>query len=257
MSKNQQQINIREFPLHKMPFNSKIVIIGKPASGKSTLIKDIIMTFAHYFPVAKIFSGSEETNHFYSGLFPEVFIDSDYQDEKLEAFAKRQKLAIRDKSTGVNPHINPKSLLILDDCSSDTKLLNRPIFQKAYKNGRHWEMLFLLALQYGLDVRPNIRTNIDYIFIFREMNQKNLKAIWENYAGIIPDFNDFVDIMHQITGDYTALVIDNRNQSNKTEDCIYYYKARLLDVDKKELCCKEVHKWNEVRYNPNYMLDNM
>ena len=258
MSDKPPTINIREFPLHKMPWTSKIVIIGKPSTGKSTLIKDIIATYADKFPVARIFSGSEETNHFYEDLFPSIFIETEYEDEKLEDFEKRQKLAMRDKKYNVNPNMNPNALLILDDCSDDPKLLNRPIVQRAYKNGRHWSMMFIMALQYGLDIRPNIRSNIDYIFIFRENNQNSLKKIWENYGGIVGSFNDFCDVMNQITGDYTALVINNRTQSNSPEDCVFFYKARYpININKQDICCKEYHKWNEIRYNKNYMFEMM
>jgi hypothetical protein len=106
------QVDIHEFPLDEMKPNSKIVIIGKPATGKSTVIRDIVKAFRHEFPVAKVFSGTEENNHFYAQMFPELFIHSEYSEAEMENFAKRQKLAMRN-----NPD-NPKGLLIVDDCSA-------------------------------------------------------------------------------------------------------------------------------------------
>jgi len=247
MSKKDKTIvEIREFPLNDMKYNSKIVIIGKPATGKSTLVKDVIKAFRHEIPVAKIFCGSEENNHFYSEMFPELFIHSEYTEEEMENFAKRQKLAMRS-----NPK-NPKALLILDDCSDDPKFFNRPLFQKFVKNGRHWEMMLILALQYGMDIRPVIRTNIDYVFIFREPNERNRKALYTNYGGITGSYEDFCDLMDQLTEDYTALVIDNRKQSNDLSECVYYYKARLHKEPFK-FGCEEYRQWAEQRYNPSYI----
>ena len=60
---------------------------------------------------------------------------------------------------------------------------------------------------------------------------KNRKSLWENYAGIIPDFQMFCDIMDQITDDYTALYVHNATNSNKLEDCIFWYKARPVPPD--------------------------
>jgi tRNA A37 threonylcarbamoyladenosine biosynthesis protein TsaE len=240
------EIEIHEFPLHQMKTNSKIVIIGKPATGKSTLVRDIIKAYRNEIPVAKIFSGTEENNHFYSQMIPDLYIFSEYNEDEMENFAKRQKLAMRN-----NPQ-NSKGLLVVDDCSDDPKFFHRPLFQKFFKNGRQWDMMFILALQYGMDIRPVIRTNIDYTFIFREPNEKNRKALYENYAGIIGSYQDFCDVMDQLTEDFTAVVIDNRKQSNNISDCVFYYKARLHDDDFK-FGCEEFKQWAEQRYNPHFV----
>ena len=73
-----------------------------------------------------------------------------------------------------------------------------------------------------MDVKPVIRTNVDGTFILREPSVKNRKSLWENYAGIIPDFSTFCTIMDQITDDYTALYIHNTTQSNKLK----YHKIK-------------------------------
>lgn len=241
-----KEINIHEFPLHEIKPKSKIVIIGKPATGKSTVTRDIIKAFRHVFPVAKVFSGTEENNHFYSSMFPDLFVHSGYNEDEMTKFVQRQKLAMRN-----NPE-NPKALIIVDDCSDDPKFFNRPLFQSFYKNGRQWDMMFILALQYGMDIRPVIRTNIDYVFLFREPNERNRKALYENYAGITGSYQDFCDLMDQLTEDYTAIVIDNRNQSNNISECVYYYKARLHPEEFK-FGCQEFQQWGEQRYDKNYV----
>jgi len=112
-------------------------------------------------------------------------------------------------------------------------------------------MWFILSLQYCLDVKPVIRTNIDGTFILRETNLRNRRALWENYAGVIPDFAMFNDIMDQITNDYTALYIHNATTSNKLEDCIFWYKAKPVPNDFK-VGCEEYWDFHNQRYNPNY-----
>lgn len=187
-------------------------------TGKSTCIQDIIASKSHITPVAQIFSGTEDSNHFYSEKFPGVCVYNKLDEKAVENFVTRQKAAMKYLE-------NPWAIQIIDDCTDDPKILTKPLFQSYYKNGRHWKMVHILSLQYCLDIRPNIRTNIDYTFILRETNLKNRKSLHENYAGCIDNFQDFCDIMDQITEDYTALVINNRVQSNKIEDCIFWYKA--------------------------------
>lgn len=242
----QNEVDIHEFPLHEMPYNSKIVVIGKPATGKSTVTRDIIKCHRHHFPTALVTSGSEENNHFYSEMFPELYIYPEYNEEVMENFVRRQKAAQRD-----NPE-NANAMIILDDCSDDPKFFRRPLFQKYYKNGRQWDMMFILALQYGMDILPVIRTNIDYVFIFREPNERNRKALYENYATIIGSYQDFCDVMDQLTEDYTAVVICNRVQDNNISKCVFYYKARI-HPEKFTVGCNEYQQWAEQRYNTNYI----
>ena len=121
-------------------------------------------------------------------MFPGSFVYNQLELDQIENYIKRQKVA--------KEHIhNPWSVLLLDDCTDDPRIFNNPIFQGLFKNGRHWKMLFILSLQYCLDVKPVIRTNVDGCFILRETNLKNRKALWENYAGVIPDFSQFCDLL--------------------------------------------------------------
>lgn len=242
---NSKKLYLSEFPLHEMNPVSKIVIIGKTGSGKSTLIRDVIKVFSSKIPVARIWSGTEDSNHFYAEMFPELYITSEYKEEELQEFEKRQKLAMRD-----NPD-NARGLTIIDDCSDDPKFFSRPVFQRFYKNSRQWEGAQVLALQYGMDIKPAIRANTDYVFIFREPNENYRKTLYKNYGGIIGSYNDFCDIMDQIAEKNVALVIDNKKQSNEINECVYYYKARIHS-EKFTFGCTEYQQWAEQRYNPNY-----
>jgi len=222
---NDRVIRIKEFdmnsiPPHDVKDNSgvKIVVIGKPGSGKSTILQDIMAYKAHITPVIQIFSGTEDSNHFFSEKCPPVCVYNKFDEKAIEGFVKRQKIAKKYLE-------NPWAMQIIDDCTDDPKSLAKPLIQAYYKNGRHWKMIHVLSLQYCLDIKPSIRSNIDYTFILRETNLKNRLRLHENYAGCIDNFQDFCDIMDQITEDYTALVINNRVQSNKVEDCVFYYKA--------------------------------
>lgn len=233
------ELNLESIEPNTLDYNdkdqggSKIVVIGKPGTGKTTLITNILYHKKHIYPTALAISGTEDSNGHYSKLFPSTFVYNKLDTEVINNFIKRQKLSKKYIK-------NPWSVLLLDDCTDDPKIFNDPIFQGLFKNGRHWKMLFILSLQYCMDVKPVIRTNVDGCFILRETNLKNRKSLWENYAGVIPDFSQFCDIMDQITDDYTALYINNSGQSNKLEDCVFYYKA--TPVDNFKFGCDEY--WN-------------
>ncbi len=72
---------------------SKIVVIGKPGTGKSTLLASLLYAKRHIFPTGLIVSGTEDSNSYYSKIFPDTFIYNKYEPEIIENFIKRQKLA--------------------------------------------------------------------------------------------------------------------------------------------------------------------
>jgi hypothetical protein len=216
-------------------------------TGKSSLIADILYNFKHVFPIGEIHSGTEDSNGYYKTIFPSLFIYNDLNINRVKDFVIRQRTA---KQQGVRV---PWATMILDDCTDEPKILLKKIFQAIFKKGRHWKMLFILSLQYSMDIKPVIRGNIDYTFILRETILSNRDKLWRNYAGAIPNFNDFCDIMDQITDDYTALVINNRTQSNELRDMVFYYKADLDKLKNFKFGCKEFWKWHNDRYDPEYV----
>lgn len=204
--------------------SSKLIFIGKPGTGKTTTLTSLIYEKRHCCPSGMVVSGTEDSNHHFSSIFPDTFIHDVLTTEKIENFIQRQKLAEKFLP-------NPWSLLVLDDCMDDTKIFNTPTFHKLYKNGRHLNMLYILSSQYSMDIKPWLRTCIDGVFLMRETNIRNRKKLYENYAGVIPSFHLFCKVMDEIANDYTALYIHNAGQSANWEDNVFWYKARPIPPD--------------------------
>ena len=213
-------------------------------TGKTTLITSLMYEKSNIFPTALVMSGTEDSNGHYKRIIPSTFVYNKLEEKKIEDFVTRQKIAKKHLT-------NPWSVILLDDCTDEPKVLNKPIFQGMYKNGRHWKMLFILSLQYCMDIKPVIRTNIDGTFILRESNLRNRKTLWENYAGIIPDFSLFCQIMDVITDDYTALYIHNATQSNRIEDCVFWYKAKKVPSNFK-FGSREFWRFHKQRFDENF-----
>jgi hypothetical protein len=92
-------------------------------------------------------------------------------------------------------------------------------------NGRHVHTMFILTMQYVMGIPPNLRSNIDFIFLLRENIVANRRRLYEQFAGMFPDFDSFSQVMDQCTENYECLVIDNTTKSNKLEDQVFWYKA--------------------------------
>lgn len=200
---------------------SKITIIGKPGSGKSVLIKALLDAKKHLIPAGLVVSGSEDTNKFYSKIFPPLFVYEQFDTAIIESVQKRQKIAKENLP-------NSWFVLLLDDCMNDVKLFNNPLMMGLIKNSRHWNLLSIFANQYVFDFKPVIRTNLDGVFIFREPNQANREKIYKDFAGIIPTYKLFCQLMDELTTDHTCIYIDNTNTGNDWKECVFWYKAPLL-----------------------------
>jgi hypothetical protein len=228
--KDPKQIEIKELDIDSIRPNyesmkttsggAKIAIIGKSGSGKSVLIKHLLFAKKHLFRVGMAISGSEDSNRFYSKIFPELFIYNSLRNDIVENFINRQKVAMKYLS-------DAWAVLVMDDCMDDVKKFNDPLWVGLAKNSRHWNMFSIFASQYVFDFNPAIRTNIDGVFIFREPNHENREKIWKNFASIIPK-NLFGKIMDELTSDFTCIYINNREQSNVWTDCVFYFKAQQV-----------------------------
>jgi hypothetical protein len=256
-SHGKRQIEIRELDVNIIPptlesfqdpkhTGSKIAVVGKPGTGKSQIIKSILFEKSEIFPCGQIFSGTEDSNHTYESYNPRCFIFNSFSFDVYRDFVKRQKIAIKYLE-------NPWAYEIWEDITDKPAIFYDPMTLSTYKNGRHWKMLHFLSLQYPLSIKPELRTNLDGSFLLRETNPKCRKTLFENYASAIPDFGDFCDILDQVTNDYTALYIHNRTQSNKFEDCVFWYRRRDDIPEDFKMGCPEFWMFDEERYDPDYI----
>ncbi len=218
-------LELKKFDMSDIKNDKVVVMIGKRDTGKSYLCRDILYNHRS-IPVGAVISGTEGANQFYSKMVPKLFIHDEFKPEIVQNMLKRQKSMI-EKMHGGDNSIDPRAFLILDDCLYDNTWAKDKNMRSVFMNGRHFQLLFLLTMQYALGIPPNLRTNIDYIFILRENYVSNRKRLYEHYAGMFPTFEMFCQVMDQCTENYECLVINNNAKSNKLSDQVFWYKAEV------------------------------
>jgi AAA+ ATPase superfamily predicted ATPase len=206
-----------------------VVLIGRRDTGKSFLVRDLL--YHHQdIPIGTVISGTEAGNGFFSAHVPKLFIHDEYNTAIIENILKRQKTVLKQVQKEMEAYkrtnIDPRAFVILDDCLYDNKWTKDKMMRLLFMNGRHWKIMLIITMQYPLGIPPNLRTNIDYVFILREPYIANRKRIWENYAGMFPTFESFCQVMDQCTENFECLVINNNAKSNKLQDQIFWYKAQ-------------------------------
>jgi hypothetical protein len=211
-----------------MKSDKVVVFIGKRETGKSFLVRDLLY-YQQDIPIGTVISATESANQFYGNIIPSLFIHDEYESNIIINVLKRQKLVIKElkkqfHEKGVT-NIDPRSFLILDDCLADSTWTKDKNVRALFMNGRHYKMLFVITMQYCMGIPPNLRTNVDYIFILRENIIANRKRLYDQYAGMFPTFEIFCQVMDQCTENFECLVVNNNAKTNKLEDQVFWYKA--------------------------------
>lgn len=220
------------FNLNDIEHNAVCVFVGKRRSGKSYLLRNL-MCIHKDIPVGTCISGTEKANPFFSEFLPKPFIHHRMNPLIIKNTLKRQemikKLLQKEKDPEVKKKIDPRAFLILDDCLYDKSWTRDEHIREIFMNGRHFDLMFLITMQYPLGIPPELRTNVDYTFIFREPSVNNRKRIYDNYASCIPTFQEFCDIMDKCTENYECVVIKQLATTNKLEDQVFWYKAPKVE----------------------------
>ena len=232
------RLKIKQFNPASMKPYANVVVLGKKGTGKTTLIKDLLY-YCRDIPAGCVISGSEEANGFYKEMVPSILIKHEFKTEHVRNLLQRQRHVIEND----NKNVDPRVFLIFDDCLYDSSWAKDKEVRRVMMNGRHYFTNFYIAMQYPLGIPPNLRTNIDYVFILRENIRANRERIYKSYAGIFPSYNVFEQVVNKLTTNYGALVIDNTSSSNNLFDCIFWYKAEIRG--KFKLCSEALWRLDE------------
>jgi hypothetical protein len=247
-----KSLPLREFEFKWFSTNPSICMIAKRRSGKSWLVRAILKYFKH-LPGGVIIAPTERMSCFYGNFFPELYIHYEYKSEILESLLYRQNQMVEkcQKRYSEGKRVDPRAFLVMDDslASKGTWMSDQPILEIFY-NGRHYQLLFILTMQFPLGIKPELRCNFDYIFLLNEDFYSNQKRIYEHYAGMFPSFDSFRQVFTQLTTDYGSMVIANNGAKKDIIDKVFYYRANNEDLSL--IGCNQFKEFHQKNFNPNW-----
>jgi len=222
------KVKIKEFDMDEMMSDATVLLLGRRRTGKSWLARDILYHHRK-IPAGIVFSGTEAVSPFFGDFIPDSFIHNEYKPELIEEMMARQCRKIREaKDSGKSDTGKTRAnnrFILLDDLQHDAATWKKDkTIKSIFFNGRHFNYLFIVTLQYQMGITPELRSNLDYIFIFKESSIKNKKKMYEDYAGVIPTFEYFCNILDSCTEDHKCLVI--KTSGTCFEDSVFYYKSK-------------------------------
>jgi len=242
------KLELKKFDMSSIKCDKVIVFIGKRETGKSFLVRDLLY-YNQDIPAGTVISGTEGANSFYSKIMPSIFIHGEWDEHIVQNYIKRQKKIVKAYNEDENG-VDPRAFFILDDCLYDNSWVKNKNIRALFMNGRHYKSMFIITMQYALGIPPNLRTNIDYIFILRENIHANRKRLFEQYAGMFQNQEVFNQVMDQCTENYECLVINNNSKSNKLEDQVFWYKADAHDTFK--IGHQTFWQYHQENYDPDH-----
>lgn len=230
---DRSSLHLKRFdPSKQLASSFNMVIIGHKATGKSTLMRDLIYRLhCKGYPRIVVFSGTEEGNDFFSRCVPKAYIHNGMDLEKFKNIIDIQRKIVSscreaEAQLGRSTNIDTRLVIILDDLMYKKAMTRSEIFGELFMNGRHWNISIILSTQYLMLLDIACRANVDYLLVLREMIPKNRQKLYDNFFGIFPKKQDFYNVLDACTKNYEALVLDNTNPNIQIEKCIFWYRAQ-------------------------------
>lgn len=254
-------LSVDKFDMNQLRYNEngeenylKIVAIGKSGSGKSWIIRDIMYNLRDV-PCGVVIAPTDKMSKFYDEFVPPIYIHYDVDSVIIRKLLNRQ-MDVFEKNEdrikkGKKP-IDPRAFLIMDDCqATKASWIKEDEINEVFFQGRHFKLHpFIMALQYSMGIGPELRTNIDFVFLLGEDFISNKRRLFEHYAGMFPTFDLFNQVFDQVTNDFGCMVINNKLRTNDIRKKVFWYKA----VKRGEFNVgeKEFIKFNKETYDPEY-----
>ena len=197
--------------------NKTICLCAKRNSGKSQLLRYLVLQQRSLFKTIFLISPTEEINSFYSDVVKKENIFSKYNEDWIE------KLMIQMAKTNANKNEEESSqiLLILDDVCSDTNFHQSKTFKKLFTRGRHLKIGIIITAQYPYHIPPICRSNCDFI-LCSQLNRQGIEILTSEFLMGKITKSEFIEMYYRNTADFGFLVINNNcASSNENLDLIY------------------------------------
>lgn len=219
-SERRMQVRVKKFSPDTIKKDRISLIVGKRGSGKSSLLKDLLYCMRDRFDFCMAMCPTMESATMLRECMPESSVFSRFSPSKVEMLVQTaREIASKDKEK----HF----LLVLDDVFYDKSICRSQAFRFIFFNGRHCRITCVILLQYLVDLPPDLRANVDYVFSMRETILANRMKLYKMFFGVFGSYEDFAAVFERCTQNYECICLDNTLQSTGVTDCIFWYKARL------------------------------
>jgi hypothetical protein len=138
------KLELKKFDPRTLKDDSVVVLIGKRNTGKSMLLKHLL-SYHQSLPLGLVTSPTEKCNKFFEKFIPKMLIYDEFDPEVMKRFLDRQAKVSEQYNTELAKYgksqIDPRALLVLDDCLYDKTWPNDKNIRALFMNGRHFKRM--------------------------------------------------------------------------------------------------------------------
>ena len=212
--------------VHKEIFNEQfpfIFLSSKKNSGKSTLIYNILINMVipkktKIYLFSKSYENDTTTINMINKISKyneiQLFDDLEYENQEGEKYKNVLEKIFNDIKIDIAenkdkfkklPYTYVRHLFIFDDFS---ELLKDKTLEGLIKRHRHYLSSFIISSQSYTDLKPNVRNQVNFLILFKEIPINRLKLIYdEKIKGL--DYDKFIELYNIATKDkYNFLLIN-------------------------------------------------
>ena len=198
--------------------NKCISLCAMRASGKSEMLRFIVMAEQHKFFKIFVVSPTNITNGFCNFL-PKENIFSEWSDEWVESLLSTLSNINKNKKSQKDQGVH-NVLLILDDCCSNTRFHNSKTFEKIFTTGRHYFLSCIITSQFITHIPPSARVNCEFVLV-SNLNNNNVQILADEYTLGNCTRKQFIAIYKEAIKDHGFLLINNSSTKHNNIDEIY------------------------------------
>lgn len=214
------------------------MVVGKKGMGKSVMIRNLMYHMKDRVDLGLAISPTEESQKTFEEHLGYTLVWTEFDVDRIQAVIDEQR---HNRGALDRPF---KVVIFMDDMGFDEKLWKNKTMLDLHFNQRHIDIQVVFSVQYVLSIKPDVRSNIDYLFAFNEKIGKNRQKLYEHFFGVFANYSSFDKTMRACTQDYECLVLDNTQSSSNLDDTVFYFKA-TLELPKFKLGAPIFHKLDE------------
>lgn len=218
--------------LHRMRIsriNNDCVVfcVGSRGSGKTSNIFHILSQKRNEFSYGICMCGTARTSRDYEKIMPSTFVYYQYAPHVLKALLDDQERKVYEgRAKWV--------FVVLDDVLWKRRAITQdPTFIRLLNNGRHANIFLIVSVHYALTMGPELRQAIDWVFLSREKNPRNIERLFYSFNPCVRTPEQWEILFRQCTQHHETLVVDNHSgESDAIEDNLFWFLSKPAEYQK-------------------------